>query len=114
MGSTATMGRVTKARLADELELMRQHCDALACKVDALDQERVALRQQVEVLKAERLADRLVVRDPAHGCGHKVAHMCAANTKLVHEFDPNVPGDFTRAMRAAREQGGTVRRAGAH
>ena len=104
--------RMRKAELIElngQLNEAREHCDAV---IEALRAELAAAKAEIEELRAlaERpVAERPVATPPAQA--HRVSHSGVRNNKLVHEFDPDVPGSYLNAMRRARELGGSVRRA---
>ena len=117
--------RMRKAELIElngQLNEAREHCDAV---IEALRAELAAARAEIELLKSglaqrvvdagiaagiqDALAERPVATPPAQA--HRVSHSVVRNNKLVHEFDPDVPGSYLNAMRRCRELGGVVRRA---
>ena len=121
--------RMKKAELVElngQLNEAREHCDAV---IEALRAELAAVKAELEqayavvgALKlgiempgtecpvAERpVAERPVATPPAQA--HAVSQHVVRNNKLVHEFDPDVPGSYLAAMRRCRELGGSVRRA---
>lgn len=104
------MGKtVTKAEMAAELDVLRRHCDELSTKCDVLALENDELRSQVARLKAApaNKADGmgLVTSSPSER-----VRVLPQRSRIVHEFDPDLPGDYLRAMQRARELGGVVRR----
>lgn len=104
--------RMRKAELIElngQLNEAREHCDAV---IEALRAELAAARAEIEELRhaaAQSEAPRAQAEPPAQA--HRVSHSGVRNNKLVHEFDPDVPGSYLNAMRRARELGGSVRRA---
>ena len=117
--------RMKKAELIElngQLNESRIHCDAV---IEALRAELAAARAEIEALRALNVGlntelegaqldravavHRPVAERPAQA--HRVSHSGVRNAKLVHEFDPEVPGSYLAAMARAREQGGVVRRA---
>jgi hypothetical protein len=114
------IARMRKAELIElngQLNEAREHCDAV---IEALRAELAAARAEIEVLKSG-LAQRVVDAGIAAGIkdaqaeppaqAHRVSQNVVRNNKLVHEFDPDVPGSYLNAMRRCRELGGSVRRA---
>ena len=117
--------RMKKAELIElnrQLNEAREHCDAV---IEALRAELAAAKAEVEALRAMNVGlntelegaqlDRAVAvhRPVATGSAqaHSVSQHVVRNNKLVHEFDPDVPGSYLNAMRRCRELGGSVRRA---
>lgn len=102
--------RMKKAELIElngQLNEAREHCDAV---IEALRAELAAARAEVEALRAQPAqAERPVATGSAQA--HRVSQHVVRNNKLVHEFDPDVPGSYLNAMRRCRELGGSVRRA---
>lgn len=83
--------KITKAQLQAEVEALRHNNELL--------------RTQLESLKAELAAKP--DRKPAP-VGSGVARL--RTTRIVYEFNPNIPGDFGRARDLARATGGIVKR----
>lgn len=109
--------RMRKAELIElngQLNEAREHCDAV---IEALRAELAAARAEIEALRvaaAQSEAPRAQAERPAatgFAQAHRVSQNVVRNNKLVHEFDPDVPGSYLNAMRRARELGGSVRRA---
>lgn len=109
--------RMRKAELIElngQLNESRIHCDAV---IEALRAELAAARAEIEELRvaaAQSEAPRALAERPAatgSAQAHRVSHNVVRNNKLVHEFDPDVPGSYLNAMRRCRELGGSVRRA---
>lgn len=102
--------RMRKAELIElngQLNEAREHCDAV---IEALRAELAAARAEIEALRAQPApAESPVATDSAQA--HRVSQNVVRNNKLVHEFDPEVPGSYLNAMRRCRELGGSVRRA---
>ena len=102
--------RMRKAELIElngQLNEAREHCDAV---IEALRAELAAARAEIEALRAQPApAESPVATDSAQA--HRVSQNVVRNNKLVHEFDPDVPGSYLNAMRRCRELGGSVRRA---
>ena len=110
--------RMKKAELIElngQLNESRIHCDAV---IEALRAELAAAKAEVEALRAladaawadvKERAERPVATGSAQA--HRVSQHVVRNNKLVHEFDPDVPGSYLNAMRRCRELGGSVRRA---
>ena len=112
--------RMRKAELIElngQLNEAREHCDAV---IEALRAELAAARAEIEALRAQgqaaqpapaerEVAERPVATGSAQA--HRVSQGVVRNNKLVHEFDPDVPGSYLNAMRRCRELGGSVRRA---
>lgn len=93
--------RMRKAELIElngQLNEAREHCDAVI----------EALRAELQAAQL-REAERPVATGSAQA--HRVSQNVVRNNKLVHEFDPEVPGSYLNAMRRCRELGGSVRRA---
>ena len=102
--------RMRKAELIElngQLNEAREHCDAV---IEALRAELAAARAEIEALRAQPApAESPAATGPVQG--HPVSERVAVrNSKLVHEFDPDVQGSYLNAMRRARELGGVVRR----
>lgn len=111
--------RMRKAELIElngQLNEAREHCDAV---IEAL---RAELEQAYAVIGAIKLGIAMPGTEPAEAAAerpvatgsaqaHRVSQSVVRNNKLVHEFDPDVPGSYLNAMRRARELGGVVRRA---
>ena len=97
--------RMKKAELIElneQLNEAREHTDAVVAQ----------LRAELEAARAEIAALREQVAEPqAQPVSHPAPRIVSRNAKLVHEFDPSVPGSYLDAMRRCRELGGTVRRA---
>ena len=111
--------RMRKAELIElngQLNEAREHCDAV---IEALRAELAAVKAELEQAYAVVGALKLGIEMPgterpvATGSAqaHRVSHSGVRNNKLVHEFDPDVPGSYLNAMRRCRELGGSVRRA---
>lgn len=113
--------RMRKAELIElngQLNESRIHCDAV---IEALRAELAAARAEIEVLRAQsEAAAQPSAEQPraqpqaqprAQAQAHRVSQNVVRNNKLVHEFDPDVPGSYLNAMRRCRELGGSVRRA---
>lgn len=102
--------RMKKSELVElngQLNEARIHCDAV---IEALRAELAAARAEIEALRAQPApAESPVPTGSAQA--HSVSQRVVRNNKLVHEFDPDVPGSYLNAMRRARELGGSVRRA---
>lgn len=85
-----SMKKAELIELVEQLNEAREHTDAV-----------------INVLRAENAALRATPQPAAHEAStHRVR-----NAKLVHEFDPDIPGSYVAAMARARELGGIVRRA---
>lgn len=98
------MGKqVTKAQLMDELAAFRERADALSAEVEALRTENEALRKQVAAYKADGIGSR--TSSPIER-----VRVLPNRARIIHEFDPDLPGDYLRAMQRARDLGGVVRR----
>lgn len=118
--------RMRKAELIElngQLNESRIHCDAV---IEALRAELAAVKAELEQAYAVVGALKLGIEMPgteqpraqaerpaATGSAqaHRVSQNVVRNNKLVHEFDPDVPGSYLNAMRRCRELGGSVRRA---
>ena len=131
--------RMRKAELIElngQLNESRTHCDAV---IEALRAELQAaqLREAELAMAVERLAglpkdtwaktEHQAFMDLVRGAkpraqaerpvatgsaqAHQVSQRVVRDNKLVHEFDPDVPGSYLNAMRRCRELGGSVRRA---
>ena len=102
--------RMKKAELIElngQLNGSREHCDAV---IEALRAELAAARAEIEALRAQPAqAESPVATGSAQA--HSVSQRVVRNSKLVHEFDPDIEGSYLGAMRRARELGGVVRRA---
>lgn len=81
--------KVTKAQLQDEVERLRAH-------VDHLETMNAALNEQVASLRSQLAQAKTVAERPA---------------RRVFEFNPNVPGDYHRALLLAKQHNGVARRA---
>ena len=106
--------RMKKAELIElneQLNEAREHTDAvvaqLRAELEAARAEIAALRERV----AEPAAPMGTAPEQAQRVSHSAPRVVSRNAKLVHEFDPSVPGSYLDAMRRCRELGGTVRRA---
>lgn len=103
--------RMKKAELIElngQLNESREHCDAV---ITALRAELAAAKAEIEALRAQPAQAESPVATgsvQAHPVSQRVA---VRNAKLVHEFDPDVPGSYRDAMRRCRELGGLVRMA---
>ena len=93
------MRRAELIALVEQLNEARDHTDRV---IDGLREELSAAYAQVG---AARLGIKLPNTRDIPVVGR------VRNNALVHEFDPEVPGSYVRAMQCAREQGGVVRRA---
>lgn len=93
------MPRVTKIQLQAEVEALR-HNAAL-------------LEAQIETLRAELAAAeaKLAKAEPAPAARTVTRVKPVTSTRRVFTFDPTVPGDYVRAAKLARENGGFVQRA---
>ena len=110
--------RMKKSELIElngQLNESREHCDMV---IEALRAELAAAKAETEALRAladaawadvKERAERPVATGSAQA--HRVSQHAVRNNKLVHEFDPEVPGSYLNAMRRCRELGGSVRRA---
>lgn len=89
------MARITKAQLEQQLAAAALRIEQLTAECNALTTECDQLRRQLRTAEAAEQ--------------YQAARLKA--TRPVYEFDPALPGDFTRASQLARANGGTVRRA---
>lgn len=85
--------RITKLELSQALAERNAQLEAARLRIAELEGDVMALKSQFARVDAPRTPP--VVR---------------TGPRPVIEFDPNVVGDFRRAMNAARECGGVVRR----
>lgn len=103
--------KVTKAQLQDEVERLRAH-------VDHLETMNAALKDQLAAQADEGLGhnDELVdqLRTDVQQLQAENAALRAGQqrvTRKVFEFNPEVPGDYHRALLLAKQHNGVVRRA---
>lgn len=101
----------TKAQLQSELEALRHNYDLLEAKVVRLEEARDALQRQLTVAVEQRNAQL----DAKHALNAiadaRIARIARAASRPIFEFDPNLPGDFMRAVALAKVNNGVVRRA---
>lgn len=104
----------TKAQLQSELEALRHNYDLLETKVVRLEEARDALQRQL----AKAVEQRNAQLDAKHDALNAIADARVARAasrpqafpRPVFEFDPDLPGDFKRAVALARANKGIVRR----
>lgn len=104
----------TKAQLQAELEALRHNYDLLETKVVRLEEARDALQRQLAKAieqRNEQLDAKHDALNAAADARIKLASRPQAFPRPVFEFDPDVPGDFKRAVALARANKGIVRRA---
>lgn len=106
----------TKAQLQAELEALRHNYDRLESKVVHLEEMRDELQRQLAIVRAQRdESNTSYVQLSREGVAAQIAAISAprpqAFPRPVFEFDPNLPGDFTRAAALAKANNGVVRRA---
>lgn len=105
----------TKAQLQAELEALRHNYDLLETKVVRLEELRDSLQRQL----AKAIEQRNEQLDAKHDALNAIADARIARTasrpqafpRPIFEFDPNLPGDFTRAAALAKANNGVVQRA---
>lgn len=107
------MGKqVTKAQLQDEVEKLRALVDHLETKCAGLT-EQVAAQASEGLGHNDELVDQLRT-DVQQLQAENAALRAGAQQRVmrkVFEFNPDVPGDFKRALNEARQHNGIVRRA---
>lgn len=103
--------RVTKAQSQDEVERLRAH-------TDHLEMMNAALNEQVASLRSESLGhnDELIdqLRVDVQQLQAENAALRAGQQRVVRkvfEFNPEVPGDYHRALLLAKQHNGVARRA---
>lgn len=105
----------TKAQLQAELEALRHNYDPLEAKVVRLEEARDALQRQLTVAIAQRNEQLDAKHDALNAAADariaRAASRPQAFPRPVFEFDPNLPGDFTRAAALAKANNGVVKRA---
>lgn len=105
----------TKAQLQSELEALRHNYDLLEAKVVRLEEARDALQRQLTVAIAQRNEQLDAKHDALNAAADariaRAASRPQAFPRPVFEFDPNLPGDFMRAVALAKVNNGVVRRA---
>lgn len=105
----------TKAQLQSELEALRHNYDLLEAKVVRLEEARDALQRQLTVAIEQRNEQLDAKHDALNAAADlriaRAASRPQAFPRPVFEFDPNLPGDFTRAAALAKANNGVVKRA---
>lgn len=102
----------TKAQLQSELEALRHNYDLLEAKVVRLEEARDALQRQLTVAIAQRNEQLDAKHDALNAIADaRIARAAQVAGRPVFEFDPNLPGDFMRAVALAKVNNGVVRRA---
>ena len=99
----------TKAQLQAELEALRHNYDLLETKVVRLEELRDSLQRQLAVA-VEQLDAKHDALNAAADARIKRALRPQAFPRPVFEFDPDIDGDFKRAVALARANKGIVRR----
>jgi multidrug efflux pump subunit AcrA (membrane-fusion protein) len=104
------MKRLTNAQLLQQLGAERHNHELTLAKLESAQAEIVALRGQLNEAQLELagLKVRAKLDAPAPQAQPRPT---VKPSKRIFEFDPGKPGDYARASRLAREQGGLVRRA---
>lgn len=95
------MPRVTKIQLQAEVEALRHNTALLEAQIETLRAELAVA--EAKLAKAEPA--------PAPAPAARTVTRVKPVTRRVFTFDPTVPGDYVRAAKLARENGGFVQRA---
>lgn len=115
------MARITNAQLQDQLASLRHNYEQLEAKLIAAESQLAAERVARKVAEAElatAIAQLTVAAEQRNALNAiadariaRAASRPQAFPRPVFEFDPNLPGDFQRAVALARANKGIVRRA---